>query len=610
MPWLLVRNSARKGLSHAALLCGFTSFTLPPLRAQSSLWEIVDSQPATVFGNTMRNVGDFDGDGADDFIVGAPGYNPGNISDAGRARIFSGSSQAPLLTILGSWPSGGLGFQIPPQADLNGDAVLDFVFPIDSPVGMPGGSVFRQLHLEIYSGLGPLLGSFPASAFAGLKSAAVGGDYDGDGIPDLLVGEQYAFAPGPCFPPSAWVEGRVRALSGFAGPSVAQWMPGTCGNEYMGQAIEPLGDITGDGLPDFVVGSRGNSVFPAILPPFPALRLYSGVNPTPVWTVSSLSVFPANDILTLALVGDTDGDGVQDIAVGNPFNFYSTNIQVFSGSSGALLLAVDSPYALHGRSIARIGDLDGDGLADVLAGAPVGFMEWQSPTPSPANWPVPFPNAPGRVLAHSGDPTVGTLLDLPEPVPPEGFGMSVVALGDLDGDDYPDFAASEPWRAPTLPGRVLGYSGAPVGIAIFGSGCPGSGGVIPRIAAWRLQPPPGPVAVTPGSTLRMNLSRALGGGSAILVLGASNANWGGFPLPFPLGFAGMPACSLLVSPDATVPVTTLGSGPGNGRVSLSFPIPPLPGLSGATIYGQWYVTDPGPGLLPGAMSRGIGVTIQ
>ncbi|HKB14956.1 MAG TPA: VCBS repeat-containing protein, partial [Planctomycetota bacterium] len=355
---------------------------------------------------------------------------------------------------------------------------------------------------------------------------------------------------------------------------------------------------------------RGNTVFPVVLPPLPALRLYSGANPSPIWTVYSLSFYPGNDILTLALVGDTNGDGVQDIAAGIPFNSSAPNVQVLSGNTGSLLVAALAPYAMHGRSIARIGDLDGDGLADVLAGAPVAFFEWQSPTPNPANWPTPSLNEPGRVLVHSGDPNIGTLLDLPEPLPPEGFGMSVVGLGDLDGDDYPEFAASEPWRAPTLAGRVVGYSGAPVGISVFGSGCPGSGGFVPRIAAWRLLPPPGPVAVTPGSTLRMNLSRALGGGTAILVLGGSSATWAGLPLPLSLGFAGMPACSLLVSPDATIPVTTLGAGPGNGRGSLSFPIPSLPSLSGTTIYGQWYVADPGPGLLPGAMSRGIGVNIQ
>lgn len=595
--------SFTRGLARAGVLGAIASFASAWGRAQAILWDIFDTQPATNFGSMMRNVGDFDGDGVDDFIVGAPGYNPGNIPDGGRARVFSGSTQAALVTFTGLWPGAGLGSEMGRPSDLNGDGSLDFVFTFQEPFS----TIFRLYHIEIYSGTGPLLGFFPPTVFAGLRSATGGDDYDGDGLPDLLVGEEYA-APTACGYPT----GRVRALSGFTGPFVAEWYPGTCDIEYMGRAIEPLGDITGDGLPDFVVSSRGNSVFPAVLPPLPAVRLFSGLNPAPVWTMSGLSFFPANDWLTLALVGDTDGDGTQDIAVGNPSN-PGPKVIVLSGTTGVILqnMAPPTPVpgALHGRSVARMGDLDGDGLDDVLAGAPT-FAPWQSPTPSASNWPTVFNNQPGRVVVHSGDPGVGALLDLPEPLPPEGFGMSVAGLGDLDGDDFPDFVASEPWRAPTLPGRVVGYSGAPAGIGLFGSGCAGSGGIVPRIAAWPSQPPAGPVAVTPGSTVRINLSKALGGSVATLLLGAGNATWMGIPLPLPLGFAGMPTCALLVSPDGMLPTTILGLGSGNGRASIYLSIPPVPSLSGATVYGQWYVVDPGPGLLPGAMSRGMQVTIQ
>jgi len=94
------------------------------------------------------------------------------------------------------------------------------------------------------------------------------------------------------------------------------------------------------------------------------------------------------------------------------------------------------------------------------------------------------------------------------------------------------------------------------------------------------------------------------------LLGFSNTDWSGIPLPLNLGFLGMPACDLLVAPHISVGLTTTAFGPGNGRAILPVPIPGTPSLVGLPFFAQWYVVDPGPAPVPGAMTRGLAMTIQ
>ncbi|MBZ0253799.1 MAG: integrin alpha [Candidatus Methylomirabilis sp.] len=80
--------------------------------------------------------------------------------------------------------------------------------------------------------------------------------------------------------------------------------------------------------------------------------------------------------LTLASLGDVTGDGVNEIVVGAPFYSDQTvnlggKVYVFSGSDGALIRSfVGRDYELMGSALATPGDLDGDGFPDLAAGAP------------------------------------------------------------------------------------------------------------------------------------------------------------------------------------------------------------------------------------------------
>ena len=176
------------------------------------------------------------------------------------------------------------------------------------------------------------------------------------------------------------------------------------------------------------------------------------------------------------LVGDLDGDGVSDYLVGaydHPWNKneHQGRAFVFSGQSGKLLFTIDDPtpqgYGAFGFAVAAAGDVNSDGVPDLLIGA---FGQEGS----------------GRAFVFSGKG--GQLLytlQAPRPEPGAGFGWAVASLGDLTNDGIPElivgaFAQDGEGRAFVFNGhtgkllRTLGPP-SPLGGAAFGWSVAGAG---------------------------------------------------------------------------------------------------------------------------------------
>ena len=174
--------------------------------------------------------------------------------------------------------------------------------------------------------------------------AAAVGDVDGDGNPDLALGL-----------PSQQAVEIVDALR--AASSSCAWTARP-GSVAYGGVLAASGDLDGDGVPDFCVADEESS--PRAIQ---AVSAASGQ----VLFQKTFSSQPIYIYLTMDASGDCNGDGVHDLVVGS---MADNAAWLFDGSSGALLhtyLAIGS-YGTFGFSVSNSGDYDGDGLEDVTVG--------------------------------------------------------------------------------------------------------------------------------------------------------------------------------------------------------------------------------------------------
>lgn len=163
----------------------------------------------------------------------------------------------------------------------------------------------------------------------------------------------------------------------------------------------------------------------------------------------------------------------------------------------------------------------------------------------------------------------------------ESFELAIQS--DIDGDLVPDSVATA-----GLVNSVLTEEGAMIP---FGTGCGGlaiSNDVAPYIGG--------------SFGIFLNARPAL---PALLLLGASNTQWGGIPLPFDLGLIGAPGCSLLVSTDIQLLTVT----DPNGAAALRLALPTSRRFIGGTLYFQWVVVDPTANLAGLLTSRGLAATV-
>jgi hypothetical protein len=335
------------------------------------LWEI--PRPANTCEESINSVGgagDLNGDGRAEFMVGTPRTSRvacGVGDDAGVVRIFNGATGTVFSQRFGN-ADDLLGWSVAGVGDLNGDGTLDLL------VGAPGaGAGAGRVDLVSGTVAGALLASANGAAAGDAFgwSVAAAGDVNADGRADALVGAP--FAQGVVGSPGVGA-GRAYAYVWLTpgGFTRHHTVMGDGQYDALGSAVAGAGDITADGRADFVVGAPGGvSTDGPVSDGDGYARLYSGSDASVLRTWGGAAPGPGPHHLgdlfgyAVAALGDCDGDGQVEIAVGAP--------QTGDGHGAVYLFRpnVAAPARIHLGDEA--GDLFGVALAaggDIRAGPP------------------------------------------------------------------------------------------------------------------------------------------------------------------------------------------------------------------------------------------------
>ncbi len=331
------------------------------------LYSLVSPVPGDRFGFDVSQAGDVNNDGFDDFIVGIP-HDGTNGLYSGAAMVYSGVDGSVLYTYQGNAAGRTVGFSVAGLGDINNDGFDDFA--VGKPSAIPFSSAPGIGRITVYSGIdGSVIRAHVGAAGSQMgEEIANAGDVNGDGVNDILAGQpsfQANFNGGS--------RGRTQVFSGADG-ALLHTVTGTIDTAMAGATVDGVGDINGDGLADFIVGApRGStSTFLTV----GNAKVFSGADASVLFQVEndiSSTVFAEN----VAGLGDVNGDGVGDFSVshggrlsqnGGP-PIIKPTVMVFSGADYSLIAKLPANLSARSHSADRIGDINGDGMSDIVVGS-------------------------------------------------------------------------------------------------------------------------------------------------------------------------------------------------------------------------------------------------
>lgn len=322
------------------------------------IWQFDGVAEEHSLGTSVSGAGDVDGDSFDDVIVGAPEADPGGLSAAGSAYVYSGATGALIWQFDGVAAFDFLGWAVSGAGDVDGD---DFDDLIVGAIQAEPGDIVNTGSAFVYSGAtGAVIWRFDGVATQdnmGL-SVAGAGDVNGDGFGDLIVGSMPGFSGGFILAGSAFV------YDGATGDLIWRF-DGTDGYQILGAAVSGAGDVDRDGFDDLLVGVPGVGFSGMIRAG--AAHVYSGASGLLLWRFDGAEI---GDELggSVSGAGDVDGDGTPDLMAGAPG---SGSVYLYSGATGALIRQFEGAAGdAFGAAVSGAGDLDGDGLTELIVGAP------------------------------------------------------------------------------------------------------------------------------------------------------------------------------------------------------------------------------------------------
>ncbi len=408
--------------------------------------EYLGGEPACSCG-WIANVGDINGDGYADLMAAATGADVNGSIDAGQVRIFSGYDASVLLRIDNPDPS-----DVPHFLGVGGARLGD----LDG-----NGSI------EILIGAGDLGALGEAGSAYLLSIVSTDSDADRDGLTNGEENNTYGTDPydsdtdgdgagdgfelglgtdplNPASVPPGW-----RTLSSLPGPDF---------DDGFGWVTRSIADLDSDGVRDIAVGAPQVGTTNPGYTGVGAVYIYSGRTGSLIRTIPN----PDGAVETtfgwyLVETGDLDQDGYSDLLVAasdeEGVAGRSGSVFAISGADGHVIYRVDgdNPGDVLGWCLASIGDLNGDGVPDLIIAGPWG--------PGGVGYVKIVDGATGNLIARINDPDGSNFLGV---FGTNAFGSSVSEAGDINGDGVPDFMVGAPGAAPDgriNAGSIFVYSG-------------------------------------------------------------------------------------------------------------------------------------------------------